>query len=101
MKRSPYPDRAVFIDADAAWAGLEIQRAADEGLPVVLVSASGSPRVLMPVSRKTCGKTASGKLITGDLINELASKAEVGVRRCNSRGRGDLRRGGRQQFRKL
>ncbi|HEY5816194.1 MAG TPA: hypothetical protein VIS95_07630 [Solirubrobacterales bacterium] len=40
--RSPYPDRAAFIDADAASAGHEIKRAADEGLPVVLVAADSS-----------------------------------------------------------
>jgi hypothetical protein len=37
--RSPYPERAAFIDADTASAGHEIKRAADEGLPVVLVAA--------------------------------------------------------------
>jgi hypothetical protein len=46
--RSPYPDRAAFIDADTASAGHEIKRAADEGLPVVLVAADGSSQVLMP-----------------------------------------------------
>lgn len=44
---SPYPDRAAFIDADTASAGHEIKRAADEGLPVVLVATDGSVRVLM------------------------------------------------------
>jgi hypothetical protein len=46
--RSPYPDRAAFIDADTASAGHEIKHAADEGLPVVLVADDGSARVLMP-----------------------------------------------------
>ena len=46
--RSPYPERAAFIDADAPSAGHYIERAADEGLPVVLVSADGSTRVLKP-----------------------------------------------------
>jgi hypothetical protein len=46
--RSPYPDRVAFIDADKASAGHEIKRAADEGLPVVLVADDGSTRVLMP-----------------------------------------------------
>jgi len=45
---SPYPERAAFIDADTASAGHEIKRAADEGLPVVLVAADGSSHVLMP-----------------------------------------------------
>lgn len=46
--RSPYPERAAFIDADAPSAGHDIERAADEGLSVVLVSADGSTRVLKP-----------------------------------------------------
>ena len=46
--RSPYPERAAFIDADAPSAGHEIERAADEGLSVVLVSADGSTRILKP-----------------------------------------------------
>jgi hypothetical protein len=46
--QSPYPDRAAFIDAGNASAGHEIQRAADEGLPVVLVATDGSTRILTP-----------------------------------------------------
>lgn len=46
--RSPYPERAAFIDADAPSAGHDIERAADEGLSVVLVSTDGSTRVLRP-----------------------------------------------------
>ena len=46
--RSPYPERAAFIDADTPQAGHEIQRAADEGRSVVLVAADGSSRVLRP-----------------------------------------------------
>jgi hypothetical protein len=46
--RSPFPDRAAFVDADKASAGHEIKRAADEGMPVVLVAADGSTRVLLP-----------------------------------------------------
>jgi hypothetical protein len=46
--RSPYPERAAFIDADTPSAGHEIERAADEGLSVVLVSADGSTHVLKP-----------------------------------------------------
>ena len=44
--RSPYPERAAFIDADPPSAGSDIQRAADEGLSIVLVSADGSIRGL-------------------------------------------------------
>ncbi|MBA3864981.1 MAG: hypothetical protein H0X42_01330 [Solirubrobacterales bacterium] len=46
--RSPYPEKAAFIDADTPQAGHEIQRAADEGRSVVLVAADGSARVLRP-----------------------------------------------------
>jgi len=46
--RSPYPERAAFIDADTPSAGHDIECAADEGLSVVLVSADGSTRVLKP-----------------------------------------------------
>jgi hypothetical protein len=44
---SPYPERAAFIDVDPS-AGHDIECAADEGLPVVLVPADGSTRVLKP-----------------------------------------------------
>lgn len=46
--RSPYPERAAFVDANAPSAGHDIERAADEGLSVVLVSSDGSTRVLKP-----------------------------------------------------
>jgi hypothetical protein len=46
--RSPYPERAAFVDADAPSAGHDIERAADEGLSVVLVSADGRTRILRP-----------------------------------------------------
>jgi hypothetical protein len=46
--RSPYPEHAAFIDADAPSVGHEIERAVDEGLSVVLVSADGSTRILRP-----------------------------------------------------
>lgn len=46
--RSPYPDKAAFIEADTPQAGHEIQRAADEGRSIVLVSGDGSTRVLHP-----------------------------------------------------
>lgn len=46
--RSPYPEKAAFIDADAPLAGHAIERAADGGLAIVLVSADGSTRVLRP-----------------------------------------------------
>jgi len=46
--RSPYPEKAAFIDANAPSAGHAIERAADEGLAIVLVSTDGSTRVLRP-----------------------------------------------------
>lgn len=46
--RSPYPERAAFIDVDAPAVGHDIKRAADEGLSVILVSSDGSIRVLKP-----------------------------------------------------
>lgn len=47
-ERSPYPERCAFVDADAPGAGVEIRRAADEDRAVVLVSADGSTRTLLP-----------------------------------------------------
>ncbi len=46
--RPPYPERAAFLDADEPSVGHAIERAADEGLSVVLVSADGSTRVFRP-----------------------------------------------------
>jgi hypothetical protein len=46
--RSPYPEKAAFIDADEPQAGHAIERATDQGLAVVLVSSDGSTRVLRP-----------------------------------------------------
>jgi hypothetical protein len=47
-ERSPYPEKAAFVDADEPYAGAEIRRAADEGRAVVLVAADGSTRTLLP-----------------------------------------------------
>ena len=44
--RSPYPERAAFIDADSPRVGVAIKRAIDEDRAVVLVSADGSTRIL-------------------------------------------------------
>ena len=48
--RSPYPDKAMFIDADDPHAGAQIRTAADEGKAIVLVDKDGTTRVLRPES---------------------------------------------------
>jgi hypothetical protein len=45
-ERSPYPDRAVFINADGPRTGAAIKRAIDEDRVVVLVAADGSASIL-------------------------------------------------------
>jgi hypothetical protein len=45
-ERSPYPERAAFVDADEPSVGAEIRRAADEGRAIVLVAADGSTRIV-------------------------------------------------------
>lgn len=49
-ERSPYPERALFLDVDVPEAAREpeMRRAADEGTSVVLVSSDFSTRVLSP-----------------------------------------------------
>ncbi len=47
-ERSPYPEKATFIDDDEPYAGEQIRRAADEGRAVVLAYANGSTRTLLP-----------------------------------------------------
>jgi hypothetical protein len=46
LERSPYPERAAFIDADTPQTGAAIKRAIDEDRAVVLVSADGGTRIL-------------------------------------------------------
>lgn len=48
---SPFPDRAAFIDADTPSTGHCIERAAEEGLAVVLVSVDGTARIFKPDTR--------------------------------------------------
>ncbi len=45
-ERSPYPDRAMFIDADAPDMGKQIKRALDEDMAIVLVFPDHSTRTL-------------------------------------------------------
>jgi hypothetical protein len=47
-ERSPYPERAAFINADTPDNEKMIKRALDERRAVVLVSADYSTRVLLP-----------------------------------------------------
>jgi hypothetical protein len=48
QERSPYPDRAWFLDHDAPQLGESIADAFDDGAAVVLVWPDGSSRVLQP-----------------------------------------------------
>ncbi len=48
QERSPYPERAAFVNADTPKTARAIKRAFDEHRAVVLVSADGSTRVLLP-----------------------------------------------------
>lgn len=47
-ERSPYPERAAFLNEGGPKNEKTIKRAFDEGRAVVLVSADGSTRVLLP-----------------------------------------------------
>jgi len=47
-ERSPYPDGAVFLDAEQSDAGVAIARAAAEGKPVVMCSSNGVRQILSP-----------------------------------------------------
>ena len=44
--RSPYPERASFIDADAPYVGKAIRRAVADDRAIVLVAADGSTLTL-------------------------------------------------------
>jgi hypothetical protein len=57
-ERSPYPEKATFLDADEPTVGTEIRRAADEGRAIVLVAADGSTRTLLPSWRSSSAATA-------------------------------------------
>jgi hypothetical protein len=48
---SPYPERALFVDADSSCLGAEIKRSFDEGRAVVLVYMDGGTRTLQPEPR--------------------------------------------------
>lgn len=46
--RSPYPERASFINAGTPYVDEQIKRAFDDGYAAILVSADGSTQVLHP-----------------------------------------------------
>jgi hypothetical protein len=48
QERSPYPEGAVFIDAEQPGAGVAIAQATKEGKPVVLCSNDGGRQILYP-----------------------------------------------------
>ncbi|HXP98676.1 MAG TPA: hypothetical protein VN845_01270 [Solirubrobacteraceae bacterium] len=48
QERSPYPEKVLFLDADAPEIGPSIWRAADEGRAIVLVDQNGTTRTLLP-----------------------------------------------------
>ena len=56
-----YPKGAVFVDAEASFAGSAIVRNAREGLPVVLVYPDGVEKIIEPASPAT---EASGSIRT-------------------------------------
>lgn len=74
--RSPYPERAAFVDADAPPAGHDVERAADEGLLVVLVSADGSTRVLRPELQSTDSTTC----LCGSHLGHIVAASPLGTR---------------------
>lgn len=47
-ERSPYPDRAAFIDAGTPYVDEQIKGAFADGNAAVLVSADGSTEILLP-----------------------------------------------------
>jgi len=46
LERSPYPERAAFIDADTPHTDAAIKRALGDNRAVVLVSTDGGTRIL-------------------------------------------------------
>jgi hypothetical protein len=51
VEESPYPETAMFLDADRPCTEREMARAESEGVAVVLVSADGSTKVISPEAR--------------------------------------------------
>jgi hypothetical protein len=57
-ERSPYPEKAAFLDADEPTVGADIRRAADEGRAIVLVAADGARGHCSPSCCATSARTA-------------------------------------------
>jgi hypothetical protein len=49
-EKSPYPEAAMFIDADTPYTEREIADAFDKGLAAVVVSEDGSTQIIHPES---------------------------------------------------
>jgi hypothetical protein len=47
-EESPYPETALFLDADRPYTEREMARAEREGVAVVLVSADGGTKTVLP-----------------------------------------------------
>lgn len=67
--RSPYPERASFIDADVPYLGKAIRRAVDNDMAIVLVADDGSTLTL----RAEPTKRAHGRV-------HIASRLSAGMR---------------------
>lgn len=52
-ERSPYPEKASFIDAGTPYVDEQIERAFAKGSAAVLVSADGSTQILLPDAPST------------------------------------------------
>lgn len=87
--RSPYPEKAAFIDADEPGAGHAIERAADQGLSVVLVSADGST----PIALAELGSRKDLAVMVGDSIpKDIDGALAAGLKRGVGQSQRKLRR---------
>ncbi|MEX2448393.1 MAG: hypothetical protein WD404_06585 [Solirubrobacterales bacterium] len=62
-----YPQGAIFVDAEAPFAGSALVRNAREGLPVVLVYPDGVEKIIEAASpvEQTAGLLASARRLAG------------------------------------
>jgi len=81
-RRSPYPKRASFIDADAPYVGKAIRRAVEGDYAVVLVATDGSALTLRAEpTRRRSRLTRPGRWGIG-----IVGSAAEGARRLTRRG---------------